>query len=112
MLFLRLLIAFEHQIDRRRMREFRRASEAPILDIELLRDRLNLCAYDFGVERRSRPGEDFGLRTRLAQRIGGAFEIGTLVFVRVGDGTKHALESRPAELVVGRKIRSAEKRFS
>jgi hypothetical protein len=71
-----------------------------------------LSGHNFRIERRSRSGEDLRLRDGIDQRIRRAFQITSLVFVRIGDGLQHPFESRPPELIIGREIRPAKKWFA
>ncbi len=108
MLLFRLLVAFENEINGRRVREFRGAAEAAVFDVEKLGDGFDLRVNDAEIEIGARAGKDFGLRDGVGEGVGGAFKFGVLVAVRIGDGEKNAAESGAPHLVFGREIRSAE----
>src|SRR5229473_2144273 len=112
MFFLGLLVALEDEIDGRRVREFRGAAEAAVLDVEELGDGFDLGVDDAEVEIGAGTGEDFGLRDGVGEGVGGAREVGALVAVGIGDGEKYTAETRAAHLVFGRKIGAAKKRFA
>ena len=112
MLFFRLLVALEDQVDGRGVRKFRGAAEAAVLDVEKLGDGFDLCVDDAKVEISASAGEDFRLRDGIGEGVGGALQFGSLVAVGIGDGEKNAAESRAAHLVFGREIGAAKKGFA
>src|SRR5882762_1871909 len=61
MFFFRLLVALEDEIDGRRVREFRGAAKAAVLDVEELGDGFDLRINDAEVEIGASASEDFGL---------------------------------------------------
>src|SRR6267378_3191259 len=88
MLFFCPLVALEDEIDGGRVREFRGAAEAAVLDVEKL-------------------GDGFDLRFDDAE-----VELGALVAIGIGNGEKNAAKTGAAHLVFGREIGAAEKRFA
>ena len=106
-----LLVALQNQIDGRGVRKLRRIAEATVLDVELLCDRANLRIDYAGIKVRSRAGEDFGLRDGIGDGVGGAFEVGALVLIGIGDGEEHAAKTWPPHLIFGREIGAAEERL-
>ncbi len=80
-----LLIALQNEVDGRSVGEFRRLAEAAVFDVELLRDRANLRVDYTGIKVRSRASERFGVGYGISDGVGGAFEVGALIFVGVGD---------------------------
>ena len=62
-----LLVALEDQIDGRGVREFRRAPEAAVLDVELLRNRFDLGIDHAKIKLSARAGEHFGLRNGIRE---------------------------------------------
>src|SRR5256885_17244220 len=109
MVFLRLLVALEDEVDGRGVREFRGAAEVAVPDVEKLGDGFDLCVDDAKVEIRASAGEDFRLRDGIGEGVGGALQFGSLVAVGIGDGEKNATESGAAHLVFGGKIRDTKK---
>src|SRR2546430_4970507 len=109
MLFFRLLVALEDEVDGRGVREFRGAAEAAVPDVEKMGDGFDLCVDDAKVEISASAGEDFRLRDGIGAGVGGALQFGSLVTVGIGDGDKNAAESRAAHLVFGREIGAAPK---
>src|SRR5258708_2681579 len=112
MLFFCLLVALEDEVNGGGVREFRGAAKAAVLDVEKLGDRFDLRFDDAEVEISAGAGEDFGLGNGVGEGVGGAFELGALVAVRIGDGEKNAAETGAAHLVFGREIGATKKRFS
>ena len=94
------------------MGKFRRAAEAAMFNIKQLGDGSNLRVDYLRVEFRSRAGKHFGLRDGICQRIRGAFQIGALVAIRIGDRQENAPKTRPPHLIFRWKIRAAKKRFA
>ncbi len=88
MLFFRLLVTLEDEIDGRGVREFWRAAKAAIFAVEELSDRFDLRVNDADVEIGARPGKNFRLRYGIGEGVGGAFQLGALIAVRIGDGEK------------------------
>src|SRR6202022_4729597 len=71
-LFLGFLIAFENQLNRGSVREFRRLAEAAVANVKKFGDRLNLRVNDAEIELGSCAVESLRLGDRVRQRIGGA----------------------------------------
>src|SRR5258708_32714254 len=94
------------------MREFRGAAEATVFEGEKLGGGFVLGVDDVEIEIGAGAGEDFRLRDGVGEGVGGAFEFGALVAVRIGDSKKNAAESGAAHLIVGREIGAAKKRFA
>ena len=69
MLFFRLLVAFEKQIDCRRVGEFRSAAEAAIFDVEELGDGFDLGVNDAEIEIGAGAGKGFGLGDGIGELI-------------------------------------------
>src|SRR5213079_2325974 len=109
MLFFRLLVALEDKVDGGGVREFGGAAEAAVLDVEKLGDGFDLRFDDAEVEIGASTGKDFGLRDGVGEGVGGAFELGALVAVGIGDGEKNAAECGATHLVFGREIGAAKK---
>src|SRR5256885_3699716 len=97
MLFFRLLVALEDEVDGRGVREFRGAAEAAVPDVEKLGDGFDLCVDDAKVEISASAGEDFRLRDGIGEGVGGALQFGSLVAVRSEEHTSE-LQS-PCNLV-------------
>src|SRR5258708_18444268 len=112
MLFFGLLVTLEDEVNGRGVREFRSAAKAAVLDIKKLSHGLDLRVDDTQVEIGTGASENFGLRDGVGEGVGGAFKLCALVAVGIGDGEKNAAESRAADLVFGREIGAAEKRFA
>src|SRR6266478_5624568 len=112
MLFFCLLVALEDEIDGGRVREFRGAAEAAVLDVEKLGDGFDLRFDDAEVEIGAGAGEDFSLRDGVGEGVCGAFKLGALVAIGIGNGEKNAAKTGAAHLVFGREIGAAEKRFA
>src|SRR5450755_3808798 len=107
-----LLIALQDEIDSGGMGKFGGAAEAAVLDVELLGDGSDLRIDHAGIELGAGSDEDFGLRHGIGERVGGALQVGPLVFVGVGHGEKDALETRTTHVIVGREVGATEERFS
>jgi len=93
------------------MRKFRRLPEASVANIEQLRDRVDLRIHDAQVKLRARSGECLGFRNCLRKGIRRARQILAFLFVSIGHRQQHAAKTRPAHLVLRRKIRAAKKRL-
>src|SRR5260370_10740328 len=112
MFFFSLLVAIEEEVDGGGVREFGGATEAAVLDVEKLGDGFDLRIDNAKVEIGAGAGEDFSLRNRVCEGVGGAFKLCALVAVRIGDGEKDAAKSGTAHLIFGREISAAEKWLS
>src|SRR6266849_3330493 len=112
MLFFGLLVAFEDEVDGGGVREFRGTTEAAVLYIEQLRDGIDLSGDDAGIEFGAGASENFRMSDGFGKRFGGAFQLGALIAEGIGDGEKHAAETGTVQLVFGREIGAAEKRFA
>src|SRR5260370_18220563 len=112
MLFFGLLVTLEDEIDGGGVGKVGGGGEGAVLDVEKLRDGLDLRVDDGEVEIGAGAGENFGLRDGVGEGVGRALELGAFVAVRISDGEKNAAETRAAHLVFGRKIGAAEKGLS
>ena len=91
------------------MRKFWRAAEAAILNVEELRDGLDLGVYNAEVKLRPSAGESLGPRHSFRKGIRGTRKLVSAVAVGIRHGKKHPAEAGPAHLVFGREICSTEK---
>jgi len=80
-----------------------------MLDVEKLGDGFDLGVDDAEVEIGAGAGENFSLRNGIGEGVGGAFELGTFVAKRIGNGEENAAESGAAHLVFRREIGAAKK---
>src|SRR6266481_8120743 len=104
LLIFAFLIALENQLDRGSVRKFRRLTEAAISGVEEFGDRLDLRINHPWVEFGFCAVKCFRLRYRVSQGIGSALEIRPLIAIRIGHSQQDAAKTRPAALIVGRKI--------
>src|SRR5690349_4825311 len=93
-----LLVALKDEINGRGVRKFWRTTEAAVLDVEKLGDGFDLRFDDAKIEIAAGAAEDFGLRDGVSKRVGGAFELGPFVAIRISDGEKKAAESGATHL--------------
>src|SRR6266853_6413259 len=112
LLVLVFLIALENQLDRGSVGKFRRLTEAAISGIEECGDGLNLRVDHPCVELGFCAVKCFRLRYGVSQGISGALEVRPLIAIRIGHSQQDAAKTRPAALIVGRKISAPIKRFA
>src|SRR5205814_4719655 len=94
MFFFGLLVALEQEINRWGMREFWRAAEAAILNVEELRDGLDLGVYNAEVKLRPSAGESLGLRHSFRKGIRGTRKLVSAVAIGIRDGKEDPAEAR------------------
>ena len=94
------------------MGKFRRTTEAAVFYVEKLRDGIDLGGDNTGIKFSTGADEGFRVCDVFRDRISRAFELGTFVAVGIGDGEQHTAEAGTAHLIIGRKIRTTEKRFA
>ncbi len=104
------LMPFEQQIERRRMREFRRASKPAVARVKHIHDGFDLIVGHARIELSPRAHECFRIRHGFGKAIGRLFHLGAPVAEAHGDCFEDAAESRPSHGILRRKICSAEKR--
>src|SRR5260221_9590854 len=112
MLFAGLAEALKEEIYGRSVGDFREFAEAAIAEIEKLSERADLRVDDAKIELGARACERFRFGYCFGERFGSFQQFFALVLVGVGDGEQNAAEAGAATLILGRKIRAAEKRFA
>ena len=106
---LRLLVALEDKVQRRRVGKLRSVAEAAVLAVEELHDGADLGVHHGGIEAGARAGKTFGLGHRGSERLRGALELFALGAVSLSHGQEDATEAGAAHAVFGREIGAAKK---
>ena len=88
------LVAFEQQIDRRGMREFRRAAKSSVARIKQIHDGFGLILRHARIELSPPARKRFRIRHRFGKAGRGLFHFGAPIAKSRGDGFENAAEAR------------------